>query len=71
MKFSGYYRNAQTLIAEQTKKSGSTTWDYNQLSLTHKLYSESEGAQFPYNGYPRSKYVYQFITTAFFASQAR
>ena len=48
MKFSGYYKNAQTLIAEQTKKSGSTTWDYNQLSLTHKLYSESEGAEFPY-----------------------
>lgn len=48
MKFSGYYRSARSLIEENAKKSGSTSWEHNQLALTHKLYIASEQAEFPY-----------------------
>ncbi len=49
MKFSGYYKNAQSLLNEQRQRSGSTSWDgQSHLSLTHKLYEDAEQAEFPY-----------------------
>ena len=49
MKFSGYYKNAQSLLNEQRQRSGSTSWDgQSHLSLTHKLYEDAEQAKFPY-----------------------
>ena len=48
MKFSGCYKSARSLIEENSKKSGATSWEHNQLTLTHKLYTSSENAEFPY-----------------------
>jgi hypothetical protein len=48
MKFTGCFKMAQRMLANEKKQSGMTEWHQNVLKSTFELYSSQEEHDFPY-----------------------